>query len=40
MMVPVLSHRLVLSQGAKLKKIGPEDILKDIVQSVRVPMVR
>lgn len=40
MIVPVLSHRLVLSQGAKLKKIGPEDILKDIVQSVRVPMVR
>ena len=40
MMVPVLSHRLVLSQGAKLKKIGPEDILKDIVQSVCVPMVR
>jgi len=40
MMVPVLSHRLVLSQGAKLKKIGVEDILKDIVQSVRVPMVR
>jgi len=40
MMVPVLSHRLVLSQGARLKKIGPEDILKDIVQSVRVPMVR
>ena len=40
MMGPVLSHRLVLSQGAKLKKIGPEDILKDIVQSVRVPMVR
>lgn len=40
MMVPVLSHRLVLSQGAKLRKIGPEDILKDIVQSVRVPMVR
>lgn len=40
MMVPVLSHRLVLSQGSKLKKIGPEDILKDIVQSVRVPMVR
>lgn len=40
MMVPVLSHRLVLSQGAKLKKIGTEDILKDIVQSVRVPMVR
>lgn len=40
MMVPVLSHRLVLSQGAKLKKIGPEDILKDIVQSVRVPLVR
>lgn len=40
MMVPVLSHRLVLSQGAKLKKIGPEDILKDIVQSLRVPMVR
>lgn len=40
MMVPVLSHRLVLSQGARLKKIGTEDILKDIVQSVRVPMVR
>lgn len=40
MMVPVLSHRLVLSQGAKLRKIGPEDILKDIVQSIRVPMVR
>lgn len=40
MAVPVLSHRLVLNQGTKLKKIGAEDILKDILKSVRVPMVK
>jgi len=38
MVIPVLSHRIFLKQEAKLKKITAEDILKDIVRNVKVPV--
>ena len=39
MAVPVLSHRIVMKQEAKLKKLTPEEIIDSILQSIRVPMV-
>lgn len=39
MVVPVLSHRLMLKQEAKLKKVFPEDILHSIVSRIHVPVV-
>jgi len=39
MVLPVLSHRLILRQEAKLKKITSEDILYSIINSVKVPLV-
>ena len=39
MAVPVLSHRVVMKQEAKLKKLTPEEIIDSILHSVRVPMV-
>lgn len=39
MVVPVLSHRLILKQEAKLKKICTEDILRAIVGRINVPVV-
>jgi len=39
MVVPVLSHRIILKQEAKLKKLGSEDILNSIVDSINVPVV-
>lgn len=39
MVVPVLSHRIILKQEAKLKKISPYDILASIVNKVKVPVV-
>lgn len=38
MVLPVLSHRIFLKQEAKLKKISAEDILRDIVKNVKVPV--
>jgi len=40
MVLPVLSHRLMLKQEAKLKKISPEDILNSIVSRINVPVVK
>jgi MoxR-like ATPase len=40
MAIPVLSHRIVLSQEAKLKKLRSEDILGSILNSTNVPVVR
>jgi len=37
--IPVLSHRIILKQEAKLKKILPEEIIDSIVRSVNVPVV-
>ncbi len=39
MVIPVLSHRIILKQEAKLKKINPEDILNTIVGKIHVPVV-
>ncbi|MCX7921803.1 MAG: MoxR family ATPase [Clostridia bacterium] len=37
--IPVLSHRLVLKQEAKLKKITSNDILSSIISKINVPVV-
>jgi MoxR-like ATPase len=39
MVVPVLSHRIVLKQEAKLKKINAADILDSILEKTKVPVV-
>ena len=39
MVVPVLSHRIILKQEAKLKKISAIDILKSILGKINVPVV-
>lgn len=39
MALPVLSHRIILRQEAKLKKISPEDIIASILGRTRVPVV-
>ncbi|MEN8905967.1 MAG: MoxR family ATPase [Clostridiales bacterium] len=39
MVIPVLSHRLILKQETKLKKITVEDILYSIIDVVKVPVV-
>lgn len=39
MVTPVLSHRIILKQEAKIKKISPEDILNSIINSIDIPMV-
>ncbi|HOV27028.1 MAG TPA: MoxR family ATPase [Pseudobacteroides sp.] len=39
MVVPVLSHRIVLKQEAKLKKINSADILDSILEKIKVPVV-
>ncbi|MCX7711064.1 MAG: MoxR family ATPase [Clostridia bacterium] len=39
MVNPVLSHRIILKQEAKLKKITPLDILNSIVYKIHVPVV-
>jgi MoxR-like ATPase len=37
--VPVLSHRLMLKQEAKIKRITNESIINDIVQHQKIPVV-
>jgi MoxR-like ATPase len=39
MAVPVLSHRIILKQEAKLKKIYPDDLLRNIINKINVPVV-
>ena len=39
MVIPVLSHRIILKQEAKLKKVNPEDILNAIVNKIHIPVV-
>ncbi|MCX8130354.1 MAG: MoxR family ATPase [Clostridia bacterium] len=39
MVIPVLSHRIILKQEAKLKKITSSDILLSILNKVNVPVV-
>lgn len=38
-LIPVLSHRLVLSSDAKVKKIPAEIILQNIITDVRIPVI-
>lgn len=40
MAVPVLSHRIILKQEAKIKKISTEDILNSIINDIDIPMVK
>lgn len=39
MAIPVLSHRIVLKQEARLKKITSDEIIESILKSVNVPLV-
>jgi MoxR-like ATPase len=39
MVIPVLSHRVMLKQEAKLKKITSSDIIQSIVEKIKVPVV-
>ncbi len=39
MAVPVLSHRIILKQEAKLRKVKPEEIIKSIVDGILIPVV-
>lgn len=39
MAIPVLAHRLILKQEAKLKRITAEQILTSIMSNINVPMV-
>lgn len=36
MVIPVLSHRLVINQSAKFKKVTSEDVLKQIINTVKI----
>lgn len=37
LVIPVLAHRIILKQEAKIRKITPESILTDLVKRIRVP---
>lgn len=37
---PVICHRLVLSMEAKMKKVQPESILKELLRAIPVPIFR
>lgn len=39
MSVPVLSHRIILRQEAKLRKVTAEDIIRSALNSVSIPLV-
>lgn len=39
MALPVLSHRMILKQEAKLRKVYTDDILRDIIKTINVPVV-
>ncbi|MCX7773798.1 MAG: magnesium chelatase, partial [Clostridia bacterium] len=36
--VPVLSHRLMLKQEAKIKRVNNESIINDIIQHQKIPV--
>jgi MoxR-like ATPase len=40
MVVPVLSHRIILKQEAKFKKIRSENILESIINNIKIPVVK
>jgi len=37
--IPVLSHRIMLKQDARLRKITAEEVITETIQSVKVPLV-
>lgn len=39
-MYPVLCHRLVLSMEAKMNKVPPESILKELTRKIQIPIFR
>lgn len=39
MAVPVLSHRIIINQGAKMKNINASDVINNILQNTEVPAV-
>ncbi|MDO8685656.1 MAG: MoxR family ATPase [Clostridiales bacterium] len=39
MVIPVLSHRIILKQEARIRKISPEEILDGIVHKIQVPVL-
>lgn len=38
--IPVLSHRIILKQEAKLKKLSVEDVLNSVIKSLDIPLVK
>jgi MoxR-like ATPase len=40
MVIPVLSHRIILKQEAKLKKLSVEAVLDSVIKSLDVPLVK
>lgn len=38
LVIPVLAHRMVLKQEAKIRKLTAESILSDLLKDVRVPV--
>ncbi|HOA81715.1 MAG TPA: MoxR family ATPase [Defluviitaleaceae bacterium] len=41
MSIPVLSHRLIIKQEAKLRNVSPKEIIESIIQNkVRVPIIK
>ena len=39
-MNPVICHRLVLSMEAKMSKLQPEDVLKELIRKIPVPIFK
>lgn len=39
MAIPVLSHRIVLSQEARIKRLSSDGILNNIIENIRIPVV-
>lgn len=37
LVVPVLAHRLILRQEARIRKITPENVVSDLITKIRVP---
>lgn len=40
MAVPVLAHRLILKQEARIKRISPEDVIQSVIAKANVPVVK
>ena len=39
MAIPVLAHRISLKHNSKIKKISAEDVIKSLIETVRIPVV-